>query len=241
MLLPVARAALAFPLDYPTLAEARQGIDRVVSEVGVLKVGYELFVREGTAAVELCTRTDCAVFLDLKLSDIPETVRRAVTAATALGVKYLTVHATGGPRMLEAAAGEVARTNSDLTLLAVTVLTSLDAGDLARTGVQGPVEAQVLRLARLAQQCGVAGLVSSAKELVTLRRELGPDLVLVTPGIRPAGFGGGDDQKRVSTPEQAIRAGANLLVVGRPIRDAREPAQAARSIVEEIARAQASR
>jgi orotidine-5'-phosphate decarboxylase len=213
---------------------------RIAPEVGVLKVGFELFLGEGPAAVDACRESGCSVFLDLKLSDIPETVRRATASATALGAKYLTLHATGGPRMLEAAANEVARSQSDLTLLAVTVLTSLDESDLGQTGVEGPVEAQVLRLARLAQQCGVGGLVSSPKELGTLRRELGGEMVLVTPGIRPAGFAKTDDQKRVSTPSDAIRAGANLLVVGRPIRDAGDPAQAARSIVEEIAQAQAA-
>jgi orotidine-5'-phosphate decarboxylase len=240
VLLPVAREALAFPLDYPTLEQAKVGMARVASEVGVLKVGLELFVREGPSAVEACSKTGCSVFLDLKLSDIPETVRRAVASTAALGVRYLTVHATGGPHMLEAAANEVAKSNSPLTLLAVTVLTSLDAGDLAQTGVEGSVEEQVLRLARLAQRCGIGGLVSSPRELPTLRQELGTDMVFVTPGIRPAGSGQADDQKRVATPEAAIRAGSSLLVVGRPIRDATDPALAARGIVEEIARAQAA-
>jgi orotidine-5'-phosphate decarboxylase len=207
--------------------------------VGVLKVGLELFVREGPAAVELCAEAGCKAFLDLKLCDIPETVRRAVASACSLGAQYLTLHACGGPHMLEAATNQVVQSGSTMTLLAVTVLTSLDQSDLERTGVQGSVEAQVLRLATLAKQCGIGGLVSSPREVALLRGEVGGDMLLVTPGIRPASAAG-DDQKRTSSPTEAIRAGADLLVVGRPIRDAADPARAARSIVEEIRAARAT-
>jgi orotidine-5'-phosphate decarboxylase len=234
-----ARDRLAFPLDYPTLAEARRGAERVVASAGVLKVGLELFVREGPAAVRLGEELGAAVFLDLKLHDIPETVERAVASAIGFGVRYLTLHAAGGPRMLEGAARRLEREGSGLTLLAVTVLTSLDDADLRATGCPDGTATQALRLAKLAVSSGVRGLVCSAAEVRQLRDALGPEVVLVTPGIRPADASGGDDQKRVGTPAGAIRDGSSLLVVGRPIRDAADPALAARRIVDEIAAASA--
>jgi len=235
-----ARDRLAFPLDYPSLAEARRGAERVVASVGVLKVGLELFVREGPSAVRLGEELGAAVFLDLKLHDIPETVERAVASAAGLGVRYLTLHAAGGPRMLEVAARRVESENSSLTLLAVTVLTSLDDGDLRAIGCHDGTAAQALRLAKLAVSSGVRGLVCSAAEVRHLREALGPDIVLVTPGIRPADSPGGDDQKRVGTPASAIRDGSSVLVVGRPIRDAPDPALAARRILDEISAASAA-
>jgi orotidine-5'-phosphate decarboxylase len=234
-----ARDRLAFPLDYPSLAEARRGAERVVASTGVLKVGLELFVREGPAAVRLGEELGAAVFLDLKLHDIPETVERAVASAAGLGVRYLTLHAAGGPRMLEGAARRVQRENSSLRLLAVTVLTSLDDADLRATGCNDGTAEQALRLARLAVASGVEGLVCSAAEVRALRQALGPDVILVTPGIRPADSAGSDDQKRVGTPAGAIRDGSSVLVVGRPIRDAADPALAARRILEEITAASA--
>lgn len=232
-----ARSRLAFPLDYPTLEQARRGAELVCGSVGVLKVGLELFVSEGPKSVALGRELGCEVFLDLKLHDIPETVERAVASAAALGVRFLTVHASGGPRMLEAAARRTERENTGLVLLAVTVLTSLDSADLTATGVAGGAAEQALRLARLAQQSGVNGWVCSVAEVSRLRSELGPSAVLVTPGIRPSGAGGGDDQKRVGSPTEAIRAGSSLLVVGRPIRDAADPAAAALAVLREIAEA----
>ncbi|HWP08596.1 MAG TPA: orotidine-5'-phosphate decarboxylase [Polyangiaceae bacterium] len=229
------RDRLAFPLDYPTLDEARRGAERVVASTGVLKVGLELFVREGPAAVRLGEELGAAVFLDLKLHDIPETVDRAVASAANFGVRYLTVHAAGGPRMLEAAAKRVEREKASLTLLAVTVLTSLDDNDLRAIGCPDGTGPQALRLARLAVDNGIGGLVCSAAEVRALREAVGPGVVLVTPGIRPADNTKTDDQKRVGTPAGAIRDGSSVLVVGRPIRDAADPAQAARRIVEEIA------
>jgi orotidine-5'-phosphate decarboxylase len=234
------RDRLAFPLDYPSLEEARRGAERVVASTGVLKVGLELFVREGPAAVRLGEELGASVFLDLKLHDIPETVERAVASACGLGVRYLTLHACGGPRMLEGAARRVEKEKSSLTLLAVTVLTSLDDADLRAVGVNDGPGAQALRLAKLAVSAGVKGLVSSAAEVRQLREVLGPEIVLVTPGIRPADSAGGDDQKRVGTPTSAIRDGSSVLVVGRPIRDAADPAAAARRILDEIRVASAS-
>lgn len=237
MTLPGARARLAFPLDYPTLAEARRGAELVRASAGVLKVGLELFVSEGPKSVALGRELGAEVFLDLKLHDIPETVERAVASAASLGARFLTLHGSGGPRMLEAAARRAQRENTGLVLLAVTVLTSLDASDLARTGVPDSPADHALRLARLARDSGVNGLVCSVAEVARLRAELGPSAVLCTPGIRPAGGSGSDDQKRVGSPAEAIRAGSSLLVVGRPIRDAADPAAAARAVLREIAEA----
>jgi orotidine-5'-phosphate decarboxylase len=233
-----ARDRLAFALDFPTLVEAQQGAARVTDAVGVLKVGLELFVSEGPRAVELGRQLGCEVFLDLKLHDIPETVERAVASAAAHGARYLTLHASGGPKMLAAAARRAERENTGLTLLAITVLTSFDATDLQAVGVSGATTAeQALRLARLAHGEGIPGMVCSALEVGALRDALGPNAVLVTPGIRPQIGQEADDQKRTGTPTSAIRAGASLLVVGRPIRDAADPAAAARAISDEIQRA----
>lgn len=226
---------LAFALDYPTLADARCGAEALRGAVGVLKVGLELFVAEGPPAIALGSELGSDVFLDLKLHDIPETVERAVASAAELGVRYLTLHASGGPRMLDRAARRAE--SSGLVLLAVTVLTSLDADDLIAVGMPGDPKAQALKLGRLARESGVPGLVCSAAEVATLRGALGPDAVLVTPGIRPAS-GTSDDQKRTATPGAAIAAGSSLLVVGRPIRDAADPRAAAESILAEIAEAE---
>ena len=231
-----ARDRLVFPLDFPTLTEARRAALLLAPAVGVLKVGLELFVREGPAAARLGGEVGRDLFLDLKLHDIPATVERAVASAAALGVRYLTVHAAGGAEMLARAAAEADRAPSPLILLAVTVLTSLDAPDLAAQGILGSTEEQVLRLARLAWSAGVRGFVASPAEARALREALGPDAVLVIPGIRPAGADAGD-QKRIATPASAIADGADFLVVGRPIRDAADPLAAAQAIVAEIERA----
>ena len=234
-----ARTRLAYALDFPSLAQAEAGAERVAHAVGVLKVGLELFVSEGPRATSIGRKLGCEVFLDLKLHDIPETVERAVAAAAAQGVRYLTLHAAGGPKMLAAAARRAERENTGLILLAITVLTSLDAADLAAVGVAAEPSVQALRLARLAQDQGIPGMVCSALEVSALRAALGPAAVLVTPGIRTQASGGADDQKRTGTPESAIRAGSSLLVVGRPIRDAVDPGAAAVAICEEIQHASA--
>ncbi len=234
-----ARSRLAYALDFPSLAQAEAGAAKVAGAVGVLKVGLELFVSEGPRTIALGQQLGCYVFLDLKLHDIPETVERAVAAACNHGVRYLTLHAAGGPKMLAAAAERAQRENTGLTLLAITVLTSLDASDLASVGVAAAPAEQALRLAQLAKSQGIPGMVCSSAEVGALRAALGPEAVLVTPGIRPAGSSGADDQKRVGTPESAIRAGSSLLVVGRPIRDAADPHAAALAICDEIQRATA--
>lgn len=229
-----ARRRLIFALDYPTLAEAQAGVELVRESVGVVKVGLELFVRSGPEAVAMARRAGLEVFLDLKLHDIPATVERAVARAVDLGATLLTVHATGGAAMLERAVARAAAGN--VQIVAVTVLTSLDASDLSSVGVNATPAEQTRRLASLAWSAGVRSFVCSPAEAATLRASLGPDARLITPGVRPAGAAAAD-QKRVATPASAIAAGADMLVVGRPIRDAADPAAAARSIVDEIAQA----
>jgi orotidine-5'-phosphate decarboxylase len=235
-----ARERLVFPLDFATLAEARTAATRLAPAVGVLKVGLELFVSEGPAAAALGRELGLDVFLDLKLHDIPATVERAVASAAALGVRYLTVHATGGMEMLARAVASAARAKSPLTILAVTVLTSLDGNDLRFQGVDATPGDQVLRLARMAWTAGVRGFVTSPAEARRMREALGSEALLVTPGIRPTGAAAGD-QKRIATPASAIADGADLLVVGRPIRDAADPLAAASAIVAEIEQALAAR
>lgn len=227
-----ARDRIALALDVETLHEAEALASRVDAFVGVYKVGLELFTRFGPESVRQLAKRG-KVFLDLKLHDIPETVARAVRSVTDLGATYLTIHASGGGRMLEAAAR--AAEGSQVKLLAVSVLTSHDAAEMSQIGWSRTPAEQALLLAKLAHESGVRGLVCSPAELeplgaTTFRR----DLVLVTPGVRPAGVDAGD-QRRVATPRDAIRAGADLLVVGRPIRDAADPLEAAKRIHDEVA------
>lgn len=228
------RRRIVFALDYPTLEDAQRGAEKLRDDVGVLKVGLELFVREGPPALAFASTLGLDVFADLKLHDIPETVDRAVASAAQSGARYLTVHASGGAAMLERASSRAEREGTGLTILAVTVLTSLDAVDLAAQGIDARPAVQAARLAKVAWSAGVRGFVCSAAEVGALRAALGPDAVLVTPGVRPRGADAGD-QKRVATPESAIADGADLVVVGRPIRDAEDPAGAARAIALEIA------
>jgi orotidine-5'-phosphate decarboxylase len=229
----VPRNNLAFAVDFPSFMEAAPLLHRLCGSIGTAKIGVELFTRDGPTAVTAASALGLDVFLDLKLHDIPETVDRAVANACALGVRFLTLHTSGGRTMLERAASRCAKENTGLTLLGVTVLTSLDRGDLEALGIDLEPAALVVRLARLAFDAGIRGVVCSANEVARVRRALGPDVFLVTPGIRPSGTSAGD-QKRVATPASAISYGANLLVVGRPIRDAADPVAAANAIVAEI-------
>lgn len=215
-------------LDRPDLAGALALAKAVAPHVGGLKLGLELFTAQGPAGVAAVRALGLPVFLDLKLHDIPQTVAGAVRAAAGLGVAMLTLHAAGGPAMLraavEAAAGETARP----WLLGVTVLTSLDAADLAATGVTAAPAEQALRLGELALAAGLDGLVCSPQEIATLRRAFGPRPRLVVPGIRPAAAG--DDQKRTMGPREALALGADILVIGRPITRAEAPGEAAAAI-----------
>jgi orotidine-5'-phosphate decarboxylase len=222
---------LAFALDVASWDEAEPLVDVLHGTVGVFKVGLQLFTAVGPSAVtRLCDR-GTKVFLDLKLHDIPATVEHATEAALKLGASYLTLHVSAGSDALRKAA-EVAR-GSELQLLGVTLLTSLDEAMLSAIGMRGPTPDAVVRLAKLAVEAGLSGLVCSPIECELIRAELGDDLLLVTPGIRPSGSSAAD-QKRLATPSQAIASGADVLVVGRPIRDAKDPKLAAEGVLREI-------
>ncbi|NQV83238.1 MAG: orotidine-5'-phosphate decarboxylase [Rhodospirillales bacterium] len=203
--------------------------------VGGVKVGKEFFTALGPDGVRAVADLGMPVFLDLKFHDIPATVAGAVRAALALGPFMLNVHASGGAAMMRAAAETVAKAPTKPLVLAVTVLTSMGDGDLAAVGVGGDAASQVLRLAKLAQQSGLDGVVCSAREAEALRAALGPNFKLVVPGIRPD-WAATDDQKRITTPSQAVALGADYLVIGRPITGADNPADAARRIAEELSR-----
>jgi orotidine-5'-phosphate decarboxylase len=223
---------LILALDVPTREAAAPLLRQLRGSVPWVKIGLQLFTAYGPDYVRAVADDGFRIFLDLKLHDIPHTVARAVDSLSPLPIGMLTVHASGGREML-AAAQKQAR--PDLLLLAVTVLTSLDAAALAETGVGATPEAQVSRLGQLAVQAGLRGLVCSPLEVALLRRQLPAGVSLVAPGIRPAGADTGDDQKRVMTPAAAARAGASHIVVGRPILQAKDPAAAARAIVAELA------
>lgn len=220
-------------LDFANGAEALELVYKLEPALCRLKVGKELFTRCGPSLVEQILQKEFAVFLDLKFHDIPATVAGACRAAADLGVWMINVHAAGGERMLAAAREAVDKLHRRPLLVAVTVLTSLNDADLRRVGVEKPVTDQVLGLARLAAACGLDGVVCAAQEAARLKQELGRDFILVTPGIRPAGSAR-DDQQRIMTPAEAIKAGSDYLVIGRPVTQAVDPLQVLREINEEI-------
>ena len=227
------RDRLIVALDVPSAAQARQLVQAIGESATTYKIGKQLFTAEGPQLVRELVASGRKVFLDLKFHDIPNTVAGAVRSAAELKVSMLTVHASGGSKMLKEAAEAAAQSSAKPTVLAVTVLTSMADADLHEIGVAGTVLTQVLRLGALARQAGCGGLVASAKEAGDLRRELGEGFAIVTPGVRPAGSATGD-QARVVTPRDAIAAGASHLVVGRPIIEAADPAKAATEIIHEI-------
>jgi orotidine-5'-phosphate decarboxylase len=229
-----ARDRLIVALDVPTLPEARALVEALHGQVGMFKVGSQLFTAAGPDFVRELVGRGEKVFLDLKYHDIPNTVAGAVAAAASLGVALLTVHALGGRAMLEAAVGALPALGT--RLLAVTVLTSHDARSLADLGLEADVAACVRRLATLAREAGVDGLVASPQEVALAREAAGQDVLVVTPGVRPGGAARGD-QARVATPAGALAAGADYLVVGRPIIEARDPAAAAAAVVREVEQA----
>lgn len=222
-----ARDRLAFPLDGSDLDEATRWIELLAPHVGVMKVGLELFVAAGPSAVKRVEQHGAACFLDLKLHDIPATMAGAAARAAALGVRYLTVHASAGPIALREVARAVA--GSETRVLAVTVLTSLDAAQLEAVGQTESPSVLAQRLAKVAIHAGIPGLVCSPQEIAALRA-ISSAVEIVVPGIRPEGAAAGD-QKRIATPQAAVAAGADVLVVGRPIRDAADPIAAAKSIL----------
>lgn len=227
-----AKDHLIVALDVPDADAARRLVERLAGRVGMFKVGSQLFTAAGPALVQELTAAGQKVFLDLKYHDIPNTVAGAVGGACRLGVSLLTVHALGGPEMLRAAAGALPAIGA--RLLAITVLTSHDEASLAALGIGDGVAGTVVRLARLAREAGADGVVASPHEVSLVREACGHDFVIVTPGIRPAGAARGD-QARAATPTAALQAGADYVVVGRPILEAKDPVAAAEKIVEEIA------
>ncbi len=228
------RQRLIVALDVSSAAAAQTIVGAIGDSVHAYKVGMQLYTAEGPAVVRELVSSGRRVFLDLKYHDIPNTVGAAVHEAAELGASMLTVHASGGSRMLRAAVEAARAVNPDLLVLAVTVLTSLDEPDLNTLGIRGSVLDQVLRLTALAlNQGGCGGVVASAREATALRQEFGRDFAIVTPGVRPAGSVV-DDQVRVVTPAEAIAAGASHIVVGRPITEAPNPATDARAILGQL-------
>jgi len=226
------KAPIAVALDAPDLATARQWATAVAPHVQVVKVGLEVFLRDGHDAVHVARESSgCDIFLDVKLHDIPATVAGAAHAVAKLSPKYLTVHASGGQDMVKAAVEAL----PDTFVTAVTILTSLSQDQLAAMGWNGSAQDIVKRLASQSVAAGARAIVCSPQEVAAVRAEVGPDTVLITPGVRPAGSDAGD-QKRIATPEQALADGANLLVIGRPITAAANIAEAAATIASNIAK-----
>jgi orotidine-5'-phosphate decarboxylase len=226
---------LIFALDVPNRKDAERYVQTLEGVVGCFKIGLELFIHEGPDVVKMIQdHSTASIFLDLKLHDIPATVRGALRSAEKLGVKYITIHSTEGETILETAE-EVK--GSGLEVLAVTVLTSTSASSLASLGIREDINAAALVLDRAvrAQNSGCAGVICSGEEAKLVRQKCGEGFKIVVPGIRPQwACVEGDDQNRISTPTQAIRDGADLIVVGRPIRDAKDSREAAQKIIDEI-------
>jgi orotidine-5'-phosphate decarboxylase len=231
-----ARKRLIVALDVPDAASASALAARLENTCQWFKVGLELFVAAGPVVLEPILKRGHSVFLDLKFHDIPNTLAGAVRSAASLGVHMINVHAAGGPAMLAAARAALEGMPDPPELLAVTVLTSMDSAQQAAIGLDRSSGSQVELLARMAMAEGYRGFVCSAQEVAALRALTGPKGVLVVPGIRPAGAGIGD-QKSIATPAEAMRLGASYLVVGRPITQAADPAQAAEALLEEMAQA----
>lgn len=230
---------LIFALDAPGYEEALSLVDCLSGHVGMFKVGKELFTSAGPKIVESIKQRDGKVFLDLKFHDIPNTVARAAEAAAGLNVDMFNIHAAGGSRMIRETVEAVtayagARGMAKPVILAVTVLTSLNNSELAEIGFAATANDLVIRLARLAQKSGASGVVASPLDIVALRRDLGENFVIVTPGIRSSADPVKDDQKRTLSAFEAIQAGADYIVVGRPIRQAKDPLEACRRIISEI-------
>lgn len=235
MLKEEALKKIIFALDVNGIAEIDGFASILSSRVGMFKVGKELFTSCGREAVTAVQLHGGEVFLDLKYHDIPNTVARAMVEAARLGVKLVNLHALGGGEMMKAASTAVRNEFGDERpgMLAVTILTSSTAETLRQVGITEPVDQMVVRLAKLAQENGMDGVVASPLEIELIRKACGPDFLIVTPGVRP-GFSAADDQKRIMTPAEAVRSGADYLVIGRPIARAADPAKAADMIADEI-------
>lgn len=232
------RDRLIVALDVDSMEQAKTLVQRLAGEVGMFKIGKQLFTHAGPRAVELIQQLGGEIFLDLKFHDIPNTVAKAAIEATRLGVKMFNVHASGSLEMMRTTVKEVERVcrrekMRRPIMLAVTVLTSLNQDDLQRVGVERKVADQVVRLALLTKEAAMDGVVASPHEVADIRAACGPSFVIVTPGIRPAEINR-NDQQRVMTPADAVRAGVDYIVVGRPILEAPNPVDAARAIVADM-------
>lgn len=223
-------------IDTPDLAKAAQLAADLQGHVGGLKLGLEFYMAHGPVGfLAIATKTSLPLFLDVKLHDIPNTVAGAIGSLLSLKPAFITIHTSGGSAMMKAAADAAAKAGQGRPkLLGVTVLTSMDGQDLAAVGQDVHTKDQVLRLAKLSKNNGLDGVICSPEEVEVLRQNLGPDFILMVPGIRPTWAVAGD-QKRVMTPKEAVTAGANYLVIGRPITDAEHPVDAAKRIVGELA------
>lgn len=226
---------IIFPLDFENTKKAEEYVLKLKDRVGMFKVGLELFIAEGPSVISMIKRnSDAEIFLDLKLHDIPATVEKAVKSVKNLGVRFLTVHCGESETMLEKA---VEAADGKVQILGVTVLTSVGADDIKKSGFKdeycSDMKALVLKRAAMAQRCGCYGVVCSGMEAKILKNEFGSSLKLITPGIRPA-WSVTDDQKRVVTPDKAVKNGSDYLVIGRPIRTADDPALAAEKVADEI-------
>ena len=227
-------ADLVVAFDIPSAAVIHGILNQLPDEIAWFKVGLELFTADGPSALNMLKQSNKKIFLDLKLHDIPNTVGRTVSAMARLNISMITIHASGGRAMMQAAADAAKKCEADAPkLVAVTTLTSLNQTDLADIGVRRDLTEQALALSELALSSGMDGLVCSAHEAASLRKKIGPSPLLVTPGIRSFGFAPGD-QKRVATPAMAVEAGSDFLVVGRPILNAADPCAAACAILKEM-------
>ena len=229
---------LIVALDVSTMDAMKEIVTSLGDAVSFYKVGMELFYAEGEQTVRYLQEQNKQVFLDLKLHDIPNTVAHGVSSLTRLGANLITMHGQGGPVMMKAAVKAARETAEQLgveraKLLAITVLTSFDDEAWTSTGGQLPISDQVIRLAKLAKECGMDGVVCSALEAKMIREACGDDFLIVTPGIRPS-FAATNDQKRIATPASALQDGASRLVIGRPITQAENPREAVRLIIEEM-------
>jgi len=220
-------------LDYADAESAMHLVNQLSPELCRLKVGKELFTSAGPALIGNIQDKGFEVFLDLKFHDIPNTVAKACEAAARIGVWTVNVHALGGRKMMQAAREALEKFAKPPKLIAVTILTSMDEQDIAEVGLSGSPQDNVISLAALARQSGLDGVVCSPREVVQLRQELGADFLLITPGVRPQGSAL-DDQKRTMTPKEALRSGANYLVIGRPVTKADVPLEALKGICTEI-------
>lgn len=227
------RSPIIIALDYPNMDNALELVDQLDPAQCRVKIGKELFTREGPAVIRAMHDRDFQVFLDLKFHDIPNTVAKACAVAADMGVWMLNVHASGGMKMMEEAMKAVEQAGSGSLLIAVTVLTSMDASEFRTIGLDGTAEDQVKRLASLAQTAGLHGVVCSAQEAPMLRQHCSPGFLLVTPGIRPADASK-DDQKRTATPSEAMAMGVNYMVIGRPITQAVYPGKTLSEILKSV-------